>query len=73
VTDIRKNAGELRVGDIWTLRRKDRAVRSYRVIAIAPGPAPITIRVTGECVTTGRRRTMDFFLVNQVEVREEPT
>jgi hypothetical protein len=24
-------------------------------------------------VTTGRRRTMDFFLVNRVEVREEPT
>ena len=47
--------------------------RSYRVIAIAPGLAPITIRVTGECVTTGRRRTIDFFLVNQVEVREEPT
>ena len=73
MTDIRKNAGELRVGDIWTLRRKDRAVRSYRVIAIAPGLAPITVRVTGESVTTGQRRTMDFFLVNRVEVREEPT
>ena len=31
------------------------------------------MRVTGECVTTGQRRTMDFFLVNRVEVREEPT
>jgi hypothetical protein len=31
------------------------------------------MRVTGECVTTRRRRTMDFFLVNRVEVREEPT
>ena len=73
MTDIRKYAGELRVGDIWTERRKDRVVRSYRVIAIAPGLAPITMRVTGESVTTGRRRTMDFFLVNRVEVREEPT
>jgi hypothetical protein len=70
---MRKHAGELRVGDIWTVRRKDRAVRSYRVIAIAPGLAPITIRVTGECVTTGKRRTMDFFLVNRLEIREEPT
>ena len=26
-----------------------------------------------ESVTTGQRRTMDFFLVNRVEVREEPT
>jgi hypothetical protein len=71
--DTRKYAGELRVGDIWTERRQDRAARSYRVIAIAPGLAPITIRVTGECVTTGQRRTMHFFLVNRVEVREEPT
>ena len=30
---MRKCAGELRVGDIWTERRKDRAARSYRVIA----------------------------------------
>ena len=37
---LRKYAGELRVGDIWTERRKDRVVRSYRVIAIAPGLAP---------------------------------
>ena len=68
---MRKYAGELRVGDIWTERRQDRAARSYRVIAIAPGLAPITMRVTGESVTTGQRRTMDFFLVNRVEVREE--
>jgi hypothetical protein len=54
VIDMRKYAGELRVGDIWTERRQDRAARSYRVIAIAPGLAPITIRVTGECV----RRTI---------------
>jgi hypothetical protein len=70
---MRKNAGELCVGDIWTVRRKDRAVRSYRVIAIAPGLAPTTMRVTGECVTTGHRHTTDFFLANRVEVREEPT
>ena len=73
MTDIRKYAGELRVGDIWTERRQDRAARSYRVIAIAPGLAPITIRVTGECVATGKRRTTDFFLVNRVEVLEEPS
>jgi hypothetical protein len=73
---MRKYAGELRVGDIWTerpQRPRHRAAGSYRVIAIAPGLAPITMRVTGECVTTGQRRTMDFFLVNRVEVREEPT
>jgi hypothetical protein len=69
---MRKYAGELRVGDIWTERPQDRAARNYRVIAIAPGLAPITVRVTGECVTTGRRRTMDFFRVNKVEVRGEP-
>jgi hypothetical protein len=73
MTDIRKYAGELRVGDIWTERHRHRAARSYRVIAIAPGLASITLRVTGESVTTGHRRTMDFFLVNRVEVREEPT
>jgi hypothetical protein len=71
MTDMRKYAGELRVGDIWTERRKDRAARSYRVIAIAPGLAPITIRVTGECVTTGHRHTTDFFLVNRVEVHAQ--
>ena len=48
MTDMRKYAGELRVGDIWTERRQDRAARSYRVIAIAPGLPPITMRVTGE-------------------------
>jgi hypothetical protein len=69
---VRKYAGELRVGDIWTERPQARAARSYRVIAIAPGLAPITMRVTGECVTTGQRRTIDFFLVNRVEVRDEP-
>jgi len=70
---MRKYAGELRVGDIWTERPHARTARSYRVIAIAPGLAPITVRVTAKCVTTGQRRTMDFFLVNRVEVREEPT
>ena len=70
---MRKYAGELRVGDIWTERPRHSVARSYRVIAIAPGLAPITMRVTGESVTTGQRRTMDFFLVNRVEVREEPT
>jgi hypothetical protein len=70
---MRKYAVELRVGDIWTERPQDRATRSYRVIAIAPGLAPTTMRVTGKCVSTGQRRTMDFFLINRVEVREEPT
>jgi hypothetical protein len=67
-----KHAGDLRVGDVWTERPQGRATRSYRVVAIAPGLAPTTMRVTGACVTTGQRRTMDFFLVNRVEVREEP-
>ena len=70
---MRKYAGELRVGDIWTEHPQHRAARSYRVIAIEPGLAPTIIRVTGESVTTGHRRTMNFFLVNRVEVREEPT
>ena len=65
-----KYAGELRVGDVWRERPHGRASLSYRVIAIAPGLAPTTIRVTGACVTTGQQRTMDFFLVNRVEVRE---
>jgi hypothetical protein len=73
MTDMRKYAGDLRVGDIWTECRKDRVVRSYRVIAIMPGLAPTIIRVTGVSVTTGLRHTTDFFLVNRVEVREEPT
>ena len=66
-----KYAGELRVGDVWTERTGGRGTRSYRVIAIAPGLALTTIMVTGSCVTTGRRRTMDFFPVNRVEVRKE--
>jgi hypothetical protein len=66
-----KYAGELDVGDVWTERTGGRGARSYRVIAIARGLALITIRVTGSCVTTEQRRTMDFFLVNRVEVREE--
>jgi hypothetical protein len=66
-----KYAGELRVGDVWTERTGDHSPRSYRVITIEPDR--FTITVTGSCVTTGRRRTMDFFLVNRVEVREEPT
>ena len=73
MTEVIKCAAELRVGDIWTERRRHRAACSYRVIAIAPGLAPITMRVTGESVTTGQRRTVDFFLVNRVEVREEPS
>ena len=54
---MRKNAGELCVGDIWTVRRKDRAVRSYRVIAIAPGLAPTTMRVA--VVFRGVERRLD--------------
>ena len=68
-----KCARELRVGDVWTERPQQRAARTYRVIAIMPGLAPTTVRVTAECVTTGQRRTIDFFLVNRVEVREDPT
>jgi hypothetical protein len=66
-----KYAGELRVGDVWTERPQGRAALIYRAIAITPGLAPTTIRVTAACVSTGRRRTMDFFLVNRVEVHEE--
>jgi hypothetical protein len=65
-----KYAGELRVGDVWTERPQDRAAQTYRVMAIEPGLAPTTIRVTAASVTTGQQRTMDFFLVNRVEVRE---
>jgi hypothetical protein len=68
-----KYAGELRVGDVWTERTAGHGTRSYRVIAIAPGLASITIMVTGSCVTTGQLRTMDFFAVNRVEVREKAT
>jgi hypothetical protein len=67
-----KYAGELRVGDIWT-ERTACGTRNYRVIAMAPGPGPMTLTVTGLCVTTGRRRTMEFFVVNRIQVREEPT
>jgi hypothetical protein len=61
------------VGDVWTERPQGRAVRTYRVIAISPGLAPTTMRVTAACVTTGQRCTRDFFRVNRVEVQEEPT
>ena len=67
-TEMWKYAGELRVGDVWTERTGGRDMRSYRVIAIAPGLALTSIRVTGSCVTTGQRRTMDCFLVSRVEV-----
>jgi hypothetical protein len=66
-----KYAGDLRVGDVWTERPQQRAAQSYRVMAIEPGLAPTTIRVTAESITTGQRRTVDFFLVNRVEVRAE--
>jgi hypothetical protein len=66
-----KYAGELRVGDIWTERSQDRAARTYRVIAIAPGLASTTLRVAAACMTTGRRRTMNFFVANRLEVPED--
>ena len=71
--DLLKYAGELRVGDVWTERPQGRAARTYRVIAIAPGLASTTVRVTAACVTTGQRRTLNFFLVNRIKVRDEPT
>jgi hypothetical protein len=71
--DLLKLAGELRVGDIFTERPQGRAARTYRVIAIAPGLTRSTLRVTAACVTTGQRRTLNFFLVNRVEVRNDPT
>jgi len=40
VTEVRKYAAELRVGDIWTKRTQHRGARSYRVIAIEPGLGP---------------------------------
>ena len=67
-----KYAGELRVGDVFAERSQDRTARAYRVIAIAPGLAPTIVRVTAACVATGQRRTMNFFLVNRIEAREEP-
>jgi hypothetical protein len=73
VAEMLKYAGELRVGDVWTERTDDGDTHDYRVIAIARDLAPITIRVTGSCLTTGQQRMMDFFTVNRVEVREEPT
>jgi hypothetical protein len=66
-----KYAGELRVGDVWTERTESGDTRGYRVIAVARDLAPIIIRVTGSCVTTGRRRLMDFVTVDRVQVREE--
>jgi hypothetical protein len=63
-------AGELHVDDVWTERPQNRVAQSYRVMAIEPGLAPTTIRVTAASVTTGQQRTTDFFLVNRVEVRE---
>jgi hypothetical protein len=68
-----KYAGELRIGDVWTERTAGRGAHNYRVIGMAPGPGPITVRVTGLCVTTGRRRTMEFVVVNRVQVSEEST
>ena len=68
---MRKYACELRVGDVWTERPQNRVAQSYRVVAIAPGLAPTTLRVTAESVATGQRRTVDLFLVNRVEVRVE--
>jgi hypothetical protein len=59
-------------GELWTERPQNRAAQSYRVMAIAPGLAPTTMRVTAASVTTGQRRTIDFFLANRVEVRDEP-
>jgi hypothetical protein len=70
--DLQKYAAELRVGDVLTDRPKGRAARTYRVIAIKPGSAPTTMRVTAACVTTGQLRAMYFFLVNRVEVRDDP-
>ena len=67
-----KYAGELRPGDVWTERTEGNGARFYRVVAINRGPTATTISVTGSCMTTGQPRTMDFFLVNRVMVREEP-
>jgi len=46
---MRKYAGELRVGDVWTERPQNRVAQSYRVIGIAPGLASTTMRVIAEC------------------------
>jgi hypothetical protein len=53
-------------------RPQGRAPHSYRIIRIEPGLAPITVRVKAVSVITGKQRTFDFFLVNRVEVHEEP-
>jgi hypothetical protein len=73
VAEMVKYAGELRVGDVCTERTEGGDTGAYRVIAIERGLAPITINVTGSCVTTGQRRMMDFFIVSRVKVHEEPT
>ena len=65
-----KYAGELGIGDVWTDRPQNREAHSYRVIAIAPGLARITMRVTAASMITGKPRTFDFFLLNRVEVVE---
>jgi hypothetical protein len=67
-----KYAGELRVGDVWTQHSQGRATHSYRIIRIEPGLAPTTTRMMAVSVITGKQRTFDFFLVNRVEVHEEP-
>jgi hypothetical protein len=72
IDQMLKYAGELCIGDIWTERTSGRNTHSYRVIATAPGPGPITINVTGLSVITGRRRTMEFCVINRVHVGEEP-
>jgi hypothetical protein len=68
-----KYAGELRIGDLWTERAADRAIHSYRVTDIERGPGLSPMTVTGTCVTTGKEHTMDFFPLNRVKVRKEPT
>ena len=68
-----KYAGELRVGDVWTERTADRALRSYRVTEIERSPGLSAMAVTGTCVTTGEERTMDFLPLNRVKVRKQPT
>jgi hypothetical protein len=66
-----KYAGELRIGDLWTDRTEGGGTRSYRVIAIARGPAMTAMRVTGTCVITGDEQTIDLFPINRVKVRKE--
>jgi hypothetical protein len=66
-----KYAGELRVGDVWTERTESLGTRSCRVIAMERDL--FTARVTGSCLATGQRHTMDVFLFNRVKVCKEPT